>query len=189
MSHKEQLVNSVSWNNRPSLSEPTNKTTQEQTVMLWCLQDLTFKCSDSRSLQMCKMRFSNSFYTHECRPDSGKKLPLNQILRWPTFIYIFFNPSRDGTQNGRQKLLLFQTYQVVPEPDAGKMSLGRRKLKKPRTWALFVSSAHAVTVQTGAVSKYHSSPPPPKKRRQKQELWGGSAGMRVNGKHRMEGRS
>jgi hypothetical protein len=80
------------------------------------------------------------------------------------FYLQFFNPTKDGTQNGGQKLLQFQTSQVLAEPDTRKMSLGRRKWKRPRTWALFASIAHAVTVETGAVSKRHSPPhPPPKK--------------------------
>jgi len=187
-SHKDQLVNSVSWNNDPSLwesYEPTDKTTQEETVMLWCLQDLTFKCSDTRSLQMCKMRFSDYFYTHEYRPDSGMKLLLNQILRCLTFIHNFIIQLKMEHKMGDRNYCSPETSQVLPESDTRKISLGGRKLKRPRTWALLASTAHAVPVETGAVSKHHS--PPPQKMCRKQELCGRSAGMRVNAKQRLDG--
>jgi len=130
--------------------------------MLWCLQDLTFKCTNSRSLQMCKMRFSNSFYTHEYRPDSRMKLLLNQILRWLTFIHNCLIQRKIEHKMGDRNYSSLETSQVLPESDTRKISLGGRKWKRPRTWALLVSTTHAVPVEKGAVSKHHRAPSPRK---------------------------
>lgn len=78
---------------------------------------------------MCKMRFSDSFYTHEYRPDSGMKPPLNQILRRPTFIYNFLIQLKMEHKMGDRNYCSFETSQFLPEPDTRKISFGATKIK------------------------------------------------------------